>query len=120
MSTVDLNNACIDEDDNLDHATFFKYLEEDNKRKLKSTATLINEMGNDFLFEIDEKKKQQDILKKKYIKYISKHSKEYKFNNKQLLLKSYDIRDVKKIYDDLKLQNQSVFTKIFKFLFNLD
>lgn len=104
-----------DDDDNKDLLAFTEYLEEDTKRKKESTASFINQMGDKFLKEINQKKNLENKQKIKCIKYILKHT--YKYDDEELEL--YSLKDLQDIYKEVKIQNQSVIIKFFRFIFNI-
>lgn len=112
------NPLSIDYDDNNEtYESFSSYLENDTKRKAKKTAEEIQELGHKYLKEIEQKKKEQNLKKKKLIPYILKHSKE-KYIQEELL--QYSFNDIVEIYKEYKVQNRPAIVKFFHFLFNLE
>lgn len=103
------------DDDDKDLLAFTEYLEEDTKRKKENAASFITQMGDKFLKEIDKKKSLENKQKIKYIKYILKRT--YKYDDEEL--ESYSFKDVQDVYNELKIQNQSVIIKFFHFIFNI-
>lgn len=101
-----------DDDDNYNE--FISFLNEDTKRKTEKTISDIEILGNDFLSEIDKKRKIKNIKKEKYVSYILKHSNEYDRNE----LMSYEISDIVQIYTELKEKKQFKIKQFLKFLFN--
>ena len=60
------------DDDRNDYNEFSKFLEEHTERQKRKTASEIIEMGDDYLAEIEHKKKVKQEEKKPYIKFILK------------------------------------------------
>ena len=115
---IDKNILSIDfDDDNENYVAFSEYLEDDTKRKKKKTAHEIEEMGNQFLKEIDKKNKNKSLKSNKLIPYILKHCDE-KYSKDEL--KSYSFEDVQNIYKEIKIEKRPVIIKIFHFLFNIE
>jgi predicted transcriptional regulator len=113
----DKNIISIDsDDDNENYEAFTQYLDEDTKRKKHHVAVDFNKTGEQYLKEIDRKKKVQKIDSQKLIVYILKHC-----NGKHGYeeLNSYSYQDIKDIYNEIKQQRRPVIAKIFRFLFNL-
>lgn len=115
---LDDNIISIDsDDDNQNYNAFNEYLTQDTERKKNSIALNFEEMGGIYLNEIDKKRKNNEIKKKKLIPYIIKNSyNQYDIDE----LNSYSFDDVKKIYDELKKENRSFIIKFFQFIFNLE
>ena len=104
------------DDDNKNYQAFDEYLQEDTKRKMNKTATVIDEWGELLLKEIDRKKKMEKLKIKKLIPYILKHC-EGKYDKEELI--AYTFKDVQDIYDEIKKENESFFITFFHFLFNI-
>lgn len=100
-------------DDDKNYMAFEKFIIEHSERDKNLKAKEIIDLGDDLLFEIDEKFAKQEQEKKKYYKYILRHSDKYTKNQ----LQSYSLNDVKDIFNELKLNNQSFIKKIFNFIF---
>jgi len=103
------------DDDDKDYLSFSEYLNEDLERNKNKTANEFNQIADDLLAEIEEKKKIIEIEKDKLITFILKHSKN-KYSSYQL--KSYSISDVRNIHNEIK-NNRNVLSKFFHFMFNL-
>lgn len=101
------------DDEEVDYNAFSKYLEDDTERRKKKTAEDIRVAGDELLKEIGKKKMIQTAEKLKYIKYITKHS----IHDSDDLL-SYDINDVREIYNELRKVKESKIKNFFYFLFN--
>ena len=101
-----------DDDENL--AGFNEFLDEDTQRKLSGFVSHVEEAGSNYLGEIERKKRNDDLRKKKYIPYILKHS-----NNTKEQLSSYTHKDILDMYNTLKYENRSFITKVLRFIFNL-
>jgi len=104
------------DDDNENYQMFSEYLEEDTKRKKKKTAIEIEVMGNQFLKEIEKKKKNKVFKSNKLISYILKYCDE-KYCEEEL--KSYNFEDVQSIYNEIKIERRPILIKIFYFIFNI-
>lgn len=100
------------DDDYYNYDEFSQFLEDHTKRQKNKSASHIIEKGEDFLAEIDHKKKIKQQEKKPLIKYILKKSNKY--SEKYLL--DLDYNDVKDIYNEIKYKNRSFFKKLFEFL----
>jgi len=108
-----------DDDDDKDYQAFDEYLQEDTLRKKNGVISEIEQMGSQYLKEIDKKKKQKELKKTKLIPYIIKYSKG-KYDNDYLdELNSYSFEDIQDIYNQVKTENRSIIAKIFHFLFNI-
>jgi hypothetical protein len=108
------NNVLIDDpDDDIEYLSLSKHLEDNTLRDKNKVANEFIQMGNDLLFEVEEKNAMKEIEKDKLIKYILKHSKT-KFYIQQL--KTYSYNDVKEIYNDLK-DKRNFISKAFHFIF---
>lgn len=104
------------DDDNENYHQFDEFLTNDTNRKKNSFAKDIDLMGNQFLKEIDRNNNRRNIKKLKLIPYILKYSGS-NYTEDELL--SYSLDDIRIMYNDLKKENASTFTKFFKFLFNI-
>jgi len=103
-----------DDDDGVDIRSFTKFVLENTDRTKNSVAKQFDEIGQDLLDEIEEKKLRKEIEKQKLIPYILKHDKTV---YSERLLRTYSYEDIKEIYDQLK--NKNVFRRMFHFIFNL-
>jgi hypothetical protein len=101
-------------DDNENYESFNEFLEDDTQRKKNSTANTIIEMGSQFLGEIENKSIINEKKKLKLIPYIIRKSDKYSED----VLISYSYSDVKSIYDEIKANNKSFFSKLFHFFIN--
>jgi hypothetical protein len=107
------------DDDNNDYEAFDEFLQNDTKRKKNRTVLEIEEMGKQYLKEIDKKKKQKELKKTKLIPYIINHSKgKYDIDDLDEL-NSYSFEDVQDIYNQVKAENRSAIANFFHFLFNI-
>jgi len=104
------------DDDNENYETFSEYLQEETNRKKEKTLTEIEQMGESFLREIENKKKQKDREKVKLISYIIKKSGDI-YDIQELY--TYSFEDVQQVYDETKKKNKPFLKKFFEFLFNL-
>ena len=113
--TIDKEILSIEyDDDNENYEQFSKFLNENTNRKKKKTLREFEEMGKEYLKEMDANKNRQIIQKIKLIPYILKYSKD-KYSEDDLL--SYSLSDVRNIYNEIKRENSSMIFKIFKFIF---
>ncbi len=104
------------DDDNRDYESFNNYLEEDTNRKKNKAAIDIEQMGNQFLKEIEIKNKRKEFKKKTVlIPYIIKNS-TYGIDE----LNSYSFEDVQGIYDEIKKENRPTLLKFIHFIFNIE
>lgn len=111
---IDKKILSIDSDDNNENYNeFLKYLDDDVSRRKNKIQSEIEEMGELYLLEIEQKKIRNQPIKNEYIKYILKKTKN-KYSEK--LLNSYSFEDVKNIYDELKT-NKSFLVKLFKLFY---
>ena len=114
-----LNKSIISidsDDDGKDYKVFSEYLEDDTKRKKNLTAREIQGIADSLVKEIERKKRNQAIKSQKLIPYILRHCDE-KYTSKELL--GYTYNDLQDIYNELKVEKQSLISKIFRFIFNL-
>jgi acyl carrier protein phosphodiesterase len=102
------------DDDNENYDGFVKHLEEDTHRKKNRIAFEIEELGNNFIGEIERKNKLKKEKSNKLIPFILKYCSD-KYSEKEL--EEYSYEDVKDIYDDLKNEHQSFFSKLINFIF---
>jgi len=107
----------IDEDNDMSVLAYNKYLEDDVERKKKKAANEIEEMGGQFLSEIDRKKKQKNLKSQKLIPYILKHRGDIHTSEE---LNSYSYEDVQDIYDEIKKEKKPAILKLFHFVFNIE
>jgi hypothetical protein len=106
-----------DEDDGMTVMSLAKHLDEDSKRKKLSTANEFEEMGNQYLKEIDKKQRRKGSKKSELIPYILKYRSE-DYDKEELL--SYSFEDVQDIYDQTKKEKKPLIIKFFHFLFNIE
>ena len=112
--SVDKKILSIDSDDEgVDIKSFTIFMEDDTKRNKNKAANDFMEIGEDLLTEVEAKKLRQEIEKKKYVKYILRHSKKYI----KTQLNSYSLEDVKDIYDETR--SKRPLRKAIHFIFNL-
>ena len=117
MSQERLNKKLLSidhDDDEEGYVPFSKYLENHTERIRKREADAIDAIGEALLMEIDHKNSIKDITKNKQIDYVisktSKYSREY--------LLELDYNDVLDIFNEVKYENRSFWTKLGEF-FNL-
>lgn len=101
------------DDDQESYDEFDKFLIEHTERQKNKAASEIFEMGEQFLSEIDHKKKIKEEEKRPLVKYIIKKSNKYS----ERYLLDLDFNDVKDIYDELKYENRSLLKRVMEFLF---
>lgn len=101
------------DDDQKGYDDFNQFLNKHTERQKRKTASEIIEMGEQFLSEIDHKRKVKEEEKKPLVNYIVKKSNKYS----ERYLLDLDFRDVKNIYDELKYKNRSFFRKFLESLF---
>lgn len=101
-------------DDEKGYVPFSEYLENHTERVRKREADAIDAMGESLLMEIDHKNTIKDAIKEKQIKYIVK--KTSKYSGEYLL--ELDYRDVLDIFNEVRYENRSFWTKL-KEKFNL-
>lgn len=104
-----------DPDDSLSLLEQQEFIEKEIEKDKHQILTEFGMRGEKYLTEIDKKKIRWDNEKKRCFKYISKHTKEYTYDE----IMSYDISDVRKIYKELKTENEWFITKFFRFIFNI-
>jgi len=100
-----------DEDDGMSVLSLAQHLEEDAERKKNMFAKEFQELGDEYLGEIDRKKRRKKVKQTKLIPYILKHRKEL-YTEKELL--SYSYEDIKEIYDEIKEEKRSWLVKLFQ------
>ena len=103
------------DDDNKDYNLFNKYLEDDTNRKKSSVAMEIEQIGDQLLNEIENKRRKKKNKIEKLILYIIKNS-NYCVDE----LNSYSFDDVQKIYNEIKKEKKPIILKIFHFIFNVE
>lgn len=104
------------DDDNENYLAFKEFLDEHTERNKNKIAEEFENMGRQFLVEIERKKKIHKDKKEKMIPYILKHCEE-KYDENDLL--KYSLEDVIEIYNEYKEMKMNPIIKFFKFLFNL-
>jgi hypothetical protein len=102
-------------DDDKDYKGFDNLMKDHTNRIKDSTAARIFEKGESLLDEIDLKKDEQEKQKDIWIKYIIKKSKKKIYF--PITLKTYDYRDVRDIYLDVKDENKFFLIKLFDQIF---
>lgn len=102
-----------DDDDGVDIKSFTIFSEDNTKRNKNVVANQIIEIGENLLTEIEEKNRRKEREKKKYIRYILRHSKTH--IKSQLI--SYSLEDVKNIRDEIR--EKRPLRKAFRFIFDL-
>ena len=102
-----------DDDDDVDVKTFSKFIYDNTEREKNKTANEFTKLGESFLIEVEEKNQRKEKEKKKFVRYILRHSKKY--IKSQLI--SYSLEDVKDIYDEIRNNRPS--HRIIQFIFNL-
>jgi hypothetical protein len=100
-----------DEDDGMTVLSLAKHLEDDTKRKKNQTAKEFEELGDDYLKEIERKKHVQKLRQTKLIPYILKHRGDI-YDKEELL--SYSFEDIQEIYDEIKTEKRSWIIKLFQ------
>lgn len=106
-----------DADDGMSVLSLVNHIEEDNERKKNQLANEFEELGSQFLNEIDKKKKRKGSKKSKLIPYILKHRGE-DYDEEELL--SYEYDDVLDIYNEVKKEKRPFITKFIQFVFNIE
>lgn len=105
------------DDDNKNYQAFDEFLQEDTKHRKNAMSSEIEEMGSQYLKEIDRKKRNKELKKSKLIPYILLHSSNlYDIDE----LNSYSFEDVQMIYNQIRKENRSFVSKFFHFLFNIE
>jgi len=104
----------LDEDnDEVSYLEFSDFLENNSKREMKNAQNEITMMGDKFLREIDKKKEIESAKKIELIQYILKKEKD-KYDYDELY--SYELSDVREIYNGIKANKKS----FIKFLFGIE
>ena len=114
MSNKKLNKEIISidhDDDQENYEAFSQFLDDHTKRVKKREADVITTMGESLLNEIDHKNSIKDVTKKEQIDYIIKKSSKY---SEEYLLE-LDYRDVTDIFNEIKYENRSFWTKFLEF-----
>jgi len=113
MTKKDKNILSVDSDDDKDmsYLSLAQHLEEDTERKKNQFAREFQEMGDDYVKEIDRKKRRKKVRQSKLIPYILKHRKDL-YTEKELL--SYSYEDIQEIYDEIKADKRSWLVKLFQ------
>jgi predicted polyphosphate/ATP-dependent NAD kinase len=106
---IENNILSIDSDDEeIDVKSLAVFLEDDMIRNKNKVAREFSSIGEELLAEIEEKKALQEIEKQNLIIFIVKHSKKT-FSSR--VINSYSIEDVRKIYEETKVQRTEEFIK---------
>lgn len=101
-----------DEDDNMSVLSLAKHLEDQTERNKNQIAREFEELGDDYLKEIDRKKLRKKVRQTKLIPYILKHRGDL-YDKEELL--SYSFEDIQEIYDEIKTEKKSWIIKLFQF-----
>jgi len=107
----------IDENNDMTVLTYSKYLENDAERSKKKIASEFEELGGQFLKEIEKKKKKKKLTQVKLIPYILKHAGDVYEEDE---LQSYTLEDVQDIYNEVRKQRRPVIVKFIYFLFGFE
>jgi len=108
------------DDDDDDYIAFDEFLQNNTLRQKSKIALEFEELGVQYLREIDKKKREKDFKKNKLIPYIIKHSKgKYGVDDIEIL-STYSFEDIQDIYNETHKNNRSKISKFFHFLFNLE
>jgi len=105
------------DDELIDYISLNKYLTEDTERKKKQTFLEFEEMGGQYLKEIERKKKNKELKQVKLIPYILKHRNDI-YDEEELM--SYSFEDVQNIYDEIKKEKKPAIIKFLYFVFNIE
>lgn len=100
------------DDDNKNLNEFNQFLDDNTQRKKDRDAEQITELGDLLLSEIDHKKSVKEKKKPKLVKYIMSKSD----NHSEVFLYDLDYNDLLDIYNEIKFQNKSFFSRLFDFL----
>ncbi len=112
-----LTEPIIDPDDDIEYKILDEILIEESARQKNRIANDIEQMGENYLSEIEEKKEANEKVKRELIPYILKFSKT-KYKEKDLM--SYELEDVSLIYNEIRKNKKSMVVKLFRFIFNID
>lgn len=107
----------IDEDNNMSVLAYNKYLDDNTERNKNKIASEFEEMGGQFMKEIDRKKKNNNLKSDKQIPYILKHRGDI-YDEKEI--KSYSFEDIQDIYNEIKKEKRPIIIKFFHFIFNIE
>lgn len=112
MSQKDKNISSIDvDDDGMSYLSLAQHLEDDTERKKNKFAKEFQEFGDDYLKEIERKKRKKKLKQSKLIPYVIKHRKDL-YDEEELF--SYSYEDVLEIYNEIKLEKKSWIIKLFE------
>lgn len=104
------------DDDNENYQAFNEFLTDSTERNKSRVLNEIEMFGDNYLKEIEWKKKKDNEKKTKLIPYIIKHC-DGKYDSKTLM--EYTYEDVLDIYNEHKKKNRTFISKFFHFIFNL-
>jgi hypothetical protein len=119
MSKKDKNILSVDSDDDKDmsYLSLSQYLEDDTERKKNRFAREFQEMGDDYLKEIERKKREKKRKQSKLIPYIIKHRKDL-YDEEELF--SYSYEDILEIYNEIRTEKRSWIIKLFQLFSSVD
>ena len=106
-----------DKDDDMSVLSLSQHIEEDIERKKNKLANEFQELGDNYLTEIDRKKRRKKVKQSKLIPYILKHRKD--MHTEEELL-SYSYEDIQEIYDEIKAEKRSWLVKLFELFSSSD
>jgi len=113
-----MNNDKLEYNDELiDYISLDKYLKDDTDRKKKQILFEFENMGEQYLKEIERKNNNKKIKQVKLISYILKYRRDI-YDKDELM--SYCFEDVQNIYNQIKAEKKSLIIKLFHFLFNIE
>lgn len=106
------NPLSIDfDDDNEDYNKLKDFIINHTENQKSYLISELLSKYDDLTAEVEERKKISDRKKKPYVRYILRHSKEYKKNQ----LMCFELSDVINIYNELKLNKTNKIKEIIKF-----
>ncbi len=108
-----MENEIFDKDENITLSEINENIKVEIEQSKKILFNEISENGDKYIGEINRKVKANEVNKKKCIKYILRHKKNY-FTIEELT--GYTYNDVLNIRTELEAQRKSKFIDIFKFL----
>jgi hypothetical protein len=118
MTQKDKNILSIDaDDDGMSYLSLTQHLEEDTERKKNRFAKEFQEFGDNYLKEIERKKREKKRKQSKLIPYIIKHRKDI-YDEEELF--SYSYEDVLEIYNEIKTEKRSWVIKLFQLFSSVD
>ena len=102
----------LNDDDSEDFSTYSKKITIYNKEIFNNIASDINISGDEYVKDIEKKKKRNGETKKTYSQYILKYSKNYDKEE----LDSFQLSEVTEIYEKIKAERKPFALKLIKFL----